>query len=310
MPRPPGNKLVVVNTSRASAQYYVDALTAVLARSGWENATGEVCPGVDVVWSEDPARKPRLLALPHGARTNRFFAMVRVCRKVNLAILIDACERIYPKEYERLTPRTWWVGSKGGCWDSQLAAHKAYCEEVAAQGDGKSAAASKPAYIVKPDNGCQGAGIELVTSHDELRALLRREDAPERAVVQRYLPDPLLIDGLKFDLRLYVVLTCSSPLQAFLSTRGVARFASHQWKPVDSSNASDLLMHLSNSSINQVASGVSNKWALPRLWSRLAKDGADVGRVQADVHRLVALTLAAMQPVVAHAYSTAFNLKV
>ena len=44
-------------------------------------------------------------------------------------------------------------------------------------------------------------------------------------MVQAYLPDPLLVDGRKFDLRLYVVLTCASPLQAFLSTRGVARFA-------------------------------------------------------------------------------------
>jgi len=146
-----------------------------------------------------------------------------------------------------------------------------------------------------------------VRGHTELVELLARADAPERAVVQQYLPNPLLIDGLKFDLRLYVVLTCASPLQAFLSTRGVARFASHPYQAVDASNQGDLLMHLSNSSINQVASGVTNKWALPKLWERLRQDGVDVDALWADVHRLVALTLAAMQPAIAHAYTTAFT---
>ena len=74
---------------------------------------------------------------------------------------------------------------------------------------------------------------------------------------QVYLSRPLLLDGLKFDLRLYVVLTCAAPLQAFLSVHGVARFASHAWLPVDASNQHDLLMHLSNSSINQVSSSAS-----------------------------------------------------
>ena len=97
-------------------------------------------------------------------------------------------------------------------------------------------------------------------SHDELLAGLRRSDAPERAVVQAYLERPLLVDGLKFDLRLYVVLTCASPLHAYLSTRGVARFATHKWAPVDSSNQGDMLMHLSNSSINQVLMNHDESW--------------------------------------------------
>jgi hypothetical protein len=302
----------MVNTSRASEQYYIDALSAALKSLGWENATGPLAAGVDVVWSEDPAKKPRLLALPPGARTNRFFAMVRVCRKVNLAILLDACSRLHPAEFAQLAPRTWWVGT-GPTWAEQLEAHRAYCKEQKQQregggGGGGTLSYPRPAYIVKPDNGCQGAGIELVTSHEALRLLLERPEAPERAVVQCYLPTPLLIDGLKFDLRLYVILTCASPLQAFLATNGVARFASHPWRPVDDENASDMLMHLSNSSINQVASGVSNKWALPRVWDRLAANGADVCAVQADIKSLVARTLAAIQPVVAHSYSTAFNL--
>ena len=301
----------VVNTEKASAQYYVDVLGVVLKRLRWTNvAGGPPAAGTDVVWSEDPVRKPRLLALPHGCRTNRFFAMVRVCRKVCLAILLDACMRLHPERFATLAPATWWVGRAAVGWEEQLEAHKQHDAAAAASssggGGGKLGGGAFGAYIVKPDNGCQGAGIELVRGHAELKALLARADGPERAVVQTYLPNPLLVDGLKFDLRLYVILTCGSPLQAFLSTRGVARFASHKWKPLDESNQGDMMMHLSNSSINQVNTGVTNKWELPRLWAKLASDGADVDALWVSIHELVALTLAAMQPTVAHAYSNAF----
>ena len=298
---PNASEQVVVNTDRASVPYYVDVLRVTLERLQWKNVTsGPPLAGTHIVWSEDPTRKPRLLALPHGARTNRFFAMVRVCRKVCLAIMLDACERLFPDLFASLAPNTWWIGRAAVGWDAQLEHHRRHCEETP---HGASAA---KAFIVKPDNGCQGAGIQLVRGHEELRALLAREDAPERAVVQSYMPDPLLVDGLKFDLRLYVVVTCSSPLQAYLSTRGVARFASHPWKPVDATNQADMLMHLSNSSINQAASGVTNKWELPRLWKHLVSRGVDVDALWERIRRLVALTLAAMQPTVAHAYSNAF----
>ena len=50
--------------------------------------------------------------------------------------------------------------------------------------------------------------------------------------------------------------------QAYLSKHGVARFATHRWAPVDSSNQEDMLMHLSNSSINQVGDLVCSESAL------------------------------------------------
>ena len=222
-----GTATPIVNIDRASSQYYADVLEVVLKHLGWQTACGPPTAGTAIVWSEDPVRKPRLLALPAGARTNRFFAMVRVCRKVCLAVLLEASERLHPEQFRRLAPPTWWVGRTGSAaWAEQLEAHRVHA----------AAAEDVAAYIVKPDNGCQGSGIEIVRGHTELVELLARSDAPERAVVQQYLPNPLLIDGLKFDLRLYVVLTCASPLQAFLSTRGVARFASHPYQAVDASN--------------------------------------------------------------------------
>ena len=41
-----------------------------------------------------------------------------------------------------------------------------------------------------------------------------------RGVACRYIHPPYLIDGLKFDMRLYVVVTCSHPLVAYVYDEG------------------------------------------------------------------------------------------
>lgn len=44
-------------------------------------------------------------------------------------------------------------------------------------------------------------------------------------VVQRYMHKPYLIDGFKFDLRIYVLINGISPLRVYVFKDGLARFA-------------------------------------------------------------------------------------
>ena len=62
-------------------------------------------------------------------------------------------------------------------------------------------------YIVKPDEGSQGDGIYLITEAKEYILNSKRH------VVQEYLADPLLLEDLKFDFRLYAVIASLEPLR-------------------------------------------------------------------------------------------------
>lgn len=48
-------------------------------------------------------------------------------------------------------------------------------------------------------------------------------------VVQEYISNPYLINGSKFDLRLYVLVTSFDPLRIYLYPDGLVRFASGEF---------------------------------------------------------------------------------
>ena len=77
-------------------------------------------------------------------------------------------------------------------------------------------------WICKPTASSRGRGIYIVNS---LRDVVKNE----ACVISRYLDNPLLIQGHKFDLRLYVVVTCYDPLRIYIYREGLVRFASEKY---------------------------------------------------------------------------------
>jgi tubulin polyglutamylase TTLL5 len=97
-------------------------------------------------------------------------------------------------------------------------------------------------WIVKPSNSSRGRGIHLIDDLDDL-------NVDELSIISRYITNPLLINGYKFDLRIYVLVTSYEPLRVYVFKEGLARFASETYSA--KFNKKNRFMHLTNYSINK-----------------------------------------------------------
>ena len=98
---------------------------------------------------------------------------------------------------------------------------------------------------------------------------------------------PYLIDGLKFDLRIYVLVTGIDPLRIFVYEEGLARFATETYKPPKSDNLDNRFMHLTNYAINKEhpnfifnesvqEMNIGHKRSLTSVYAQIEEDGYDV----------------------------------
>jgi len=116
-------------------------------------------------------------------------------------------------------------------------------------------------WIMKPIGSAQGKGIFMFSRLSEISEWrtdfksLRNggkgveEKDIEAYVVQRYLQQPLLIGGKKFDMRLYTLVTSFSPLKVYTYRRGFARFTNSRY----SNDINDIFKHLTNVAIQKTA---------------------------------------------------------
>ncbi len=70
-------------------------------------------------------------------------------------------------------------------------------------------------------------------------------------VVQHYIHDPLLIEGKKFDLRIYVLISSIDPFICYVCEEGLARFCTEDYKVPNNDNFKNGYMHLTNYSFNK-----------------------------------------------------------
>ena len=77
-------------------------------------------------------------------------------------------------------------------------------------------------FIAKPSAGKGGEGITLVSKFKDIPYDYSKGEKKE-LLVQRYIKNPLLLNGKKFDLRLYVLITSFEPIKAYLADEGLGR---------------------------------------------------------------------------------------
>lgn len=224
-----------------------------------------------------------------SGQVNKFPGMIEMLRKINLSRAVRTMQELFPEEYN-FYPRSWILPEEYQLFSTQVRLLK----------DNESTL--KPTFIVKPDSGSQGDGIYLIRDPADLRVISGSQI--KQAVVQEYIQKPLLIDKLKFDIRLYVLVRSLDPLEIYIAKEGLSRFCTEPYQEPCQKNLSHVFMHLTNYSLN-VHSGnfvhsdscsTGSKRTFSSILYRLASKGVDIKKVWSDIIALVIKTVIALVP--------------
>ena len=133
---------------------------------------------------------------------------------------------------------------------------------------------------MKPAASSQGKGI-FITNNISSIPLKDRQ-----YVVSEYIANPLLYNGFKFDLRIYVAITSINPLRLYIYEDGLTRFATCKYSNTNNtaSKKAKKFMHLTNFSVNKKNAnfiktntenedGKGSKWSLLALRKALRAQG-------------------------------------
>uniref|UniRef100_A0AAR2LJV1 Tubulin tyrosine ligase-like family, member 6 n=1 Tax=Pygocentrus nattereri TaxID=42514 RepID=A0AAR2LJV1_PYGNA len=169
----------------------------------------------------------------------------------------------FPKEYN-IFPETWCLPAERVCDYSDFQAY--------------SRGKNQKTYICKPDTGCKPG---------------------QHMICQDYIFRPFLIDGFKFDLRIYGLVTLIDSLQVFLYEDGLAHCCTNQYCYPKHSNMHDVCMHLTNYAIN------NNRENFVRF-DNAGKMKCDTVKLWADIEDVVIKALISAQYLLCHNYHFCF----
>lgn len=121
--------------------------------------------------------------------------------------------------------------------------------------------------------------------------------------------NPCLLDGLKFDIRLYVLVLSCDPLRIFIHKEGLVRFATKEYHAIDlgapKSDLKQTYMHLTNYALNKdnadfiqatsVEDDSSHKRTITQLWRKLREKNVDIDKIQLKINDIIIKTMISVQ---------------
>ncbi|XP_054565254.1 tubulin polyglutamylase TTLL6 isoform X2 [Eptesicus fuscus] len=273
-------KRLVINLSSCRYESVRRAAQQYGLREGGENDDWTL------YWTDFSVSLERVMEMKSYQKINHFPGMSEICRKDLLARNMCRMSKLFPKDFH-FFPRTWCLPADWGDLQNYSRSRK------------------NKTYICKPDSGCQGRGIFITRTVKEIKP-------GEDMICQLYISKPFIIDGFKFDLRIYVLITSCDPLRIFTYKEGLARFATTSYSHPCTDNLDDICMHLTNYSINKHSSNFiqdshsGSKRKLSTFNTYMESHGYNVEQIWRDIEDVIIKTIISAYPIIKHNYHTCF----
>lgn len=228
---------------------------------------------------------------------NHFPGIWSISRKAELARNFDRMNRVLPNVMD-FHPKSFLL-------PGQFSDLKTFMNSIPKKSD--------RTFIVKPDRGSQGKGILIIQDPDDI------DEYYEMAVAQQYI-EPFLIDGYKFDLRIYALLTSIEPLRIYIYQEGMARFCTEPYAAPKTSNLDQVYSHLTNYSLNKkndnfqqpenaYEANKGSKRSLTSVYKEIEKCGGDISKIQHDIESIIRITIGSVQPFLLNNYNSFISSK-
>ncbi|XP_046399768.1 tubulin polyglutamylase TTLL6-like [Ischnura elegans] len=241
----------------------------------------------DIFWTDMSVSLERAKRMKGFQRVNHFPGMSEICRKDLLARNMMRMKKLFPEEYS-FFPKTWILPADYGNLS------------------GGSSRKIAKIFILKPFLSSQGKGIFLSIG-------LKNISYFERMICQKYITKPFLIDGFKFDLRIYTLMTSCDPLRIFVYNEGLVRFATSKYSRPSNSNIKNVYMHLTNYAVNRFSrtyipdgeNGSKRKLSTLNKW--LSNHGYDVAELWKKIDDVIIKTILSAYQTLKHNYWACFS---
>jgi tubulin polyglutamylase TTLL6/13 len=283
-----GKRVITMNLTAHCGNYTQMPVRLVLDKIGWKEVQS-ADPHFWWIESSQSVHEERYQVLSR-AKINYFPKVWELCRKKGLTRCLNTFAQLNGSRKLNFFPPTYILPEDWPEFDQVL------------HGKCKT-------FIVKPDAGSQGAGIYLTRLGAGTDPKLNKA---EKAIIQRYIHKPLLVDGLKFDFRVYMLIVSLEPVRAYVYKDGLARFCTLKYVQPNKANLDSRFAHLTNYSLNKFSAtfehsddGTSgSKRRLGVVWEQLDSMGMDSEELWESVRDMCAQTLLAMLPHAWFSYNT------
>lgn len=215
--------------------------------------------------------------------------------------------------YQRFNhfPGSWNLGRKDNLWRNVCRMRRTFgseyeicpptyilSDDYARFQTDKDAADPTALWILKPSASSCGRGIKVISKKSKVKK-------KSGYIVSKYISNPHTLNGFKYDLRIYVVVTSFNPLRVYLYNDGLTRFATETYSS-SSKTISKRYIHLTNYSVNRKAPSFKpnsdanldndgSKWAL-RAWAKkMNENGVDVESLMGRIKDIIIKTLISVE---------------